>query len=69
VVYITIYNSIYYNLIKVNDFDILFSYMLIKEKPHQSEAFLLLVPLSLDYSENTVSAPPPGAALYLVSSA
>jgi hypothetical protein len=32
-------------------------------------AFLLLLLLSLDYSENTVKAPPPGAALYLVSSA
>jgi hypothetical protein len=40
-----------------------------KKKPHRSEAFLLLLILSLDYSENTVSAPPPGAALYLVSSA
>jgi len=26
----------------------------------------LLLILSLDYSENTVKAPPPGAALYLV---
>ena len=65
----TIYISIYYILTFVNGFVILFLYNDIKEKPHRSRAFLLLLLLSLDYSENTVKAPPPGAALYLVSSA
>jgi hypothetical protein len=43
--------------------------MLIKEKPQLRGFFIAVTTFSLDYSENTVKAPPPGAALYLVSSA